>query len=273
MIRIKRLNLFSPHCYVCTDKKEVFGTIAFERVYGNPHRINITQLAFKHREIGKQLVEFVIAKYGAKSVVSFTVSVDVSHSDLLELFLSCGFRQCSHESLWKVGEFSGAPLPFRTCQNNDAQQVSQLYNSDLASHFRPSLERTPQEFYEPVFAAMASYKKRYVLEDAGSVVSCLSLTTGDNRNFIIDIYTCEGYELSYDGILGFAMGEIARRKSDFHAFVKLKSYTRSAARFEEYLRAHNFDCIQTQNVLVKDFYKPIKENMQVFSFSGGVLSN
>ena len=78
----------------------------------------------------------------------------------------------------------------------------------------------------------------------------------------------DAYGLDYDSVLNFALGEISRRKTTYYAFLKHRQYTKTADNLEEYLHKNNLNCIQTQCMLVKDFYKPIKETennpIQVF---------
>ena len=84
---------FIPESYILLDEKEIFGLITVTPAQGNPYKIYITRLIFKQNmyDTGKQLVEFVIAKYGSKGVTSFCVNVDQSHDELLQLFMKgCG---------------------------------------------------------------------------------------------------------------------------------------------------------------------------------------
>lgn len=275
---------FLPESYVLCDENEILGLITVTPTMGNPYKINISRLIFgnDYYDAGKQLVEFVIARYGAKGASSFCVTVDESHEELLQLFRDgCGFRHCSCECLWKIDNYNFEDIhaaPFRVCQNSDAEQVSSLFNSELKTLFRPSLERSKNEYKEPVFSGFTNfYKNRYVLDDPVKkrIIAYLSITTSDNLNFIIDISVSEGYNLSYDEILYFALKEISSRKTSFYAFVKQKKYTRTAENFEEYLKKCGFNCIQTQQVLIKDFYKPVKhtENaLQVFLFGDNKVS-
>ena len=277
---------FLPESYILLEKNEILGLITILPTMGNPYKIMITRLIFQNNlyDVGKQLVEFVIAKYGAQGAVSFSVIVDNSHEELFRLFLNdCGFRHCSCENLWKIENFNAAdihPAPFRVCQNSDAKSVSDLYNADLTSLYKPALQRIKTEFKEPLFAGVTNfYKNRYVLEEAAHrrIIAYLSVTTADNINFILDLSVNNGYEISYDEILAFAYNEIAVRKSNFYIFVKQKKYTNSSEKFEEYLHSRNFNCIQTQNVLVKDFYRPIKQTenvLKVFLFGeNGIATN
>ncbi len=277
---------FLPESYIYLEKDEILGMITILPTMGNPYKINITRLIFQNNlyDVGKQLVDFVLARYGAKGATSFSVTIDASHEELFDLFLNqCGFRHCSSENLWKIENFSTEgiyPAKFRVCQNSDAKKVSDLYNGELNTLYKPSLIRIKTEFKEPFFEGITNfYKNRYVLEEPSHhrIIAYMSITTTDNTNFILDLTTNNGYEIPYDEILAFAINEIASKKSYFYTFIKQKKYTKTSEKFEEYLKSKNFHCIQTQNVLVKDLYRPIrqKENvLQVFLFGeNGIAIN
>lgn len=267
---------FRPESFIFLDNDDILGLITVEPTSGNPYKIDITRLIFKqdYYSIGKQLIEYVIAKYGAKGAHSFIVYVDQSHDELCTLFAEgCGFRQCSYENLWKLDNFTPQSqylAKFRACQNADTKAIAKLYNSELNTLYKPSMERIPQEYKEPVFAGFnPCYKNRYVMEENEKIISYLSITTVDNLNFIIDISISDGYEFDYDEIINFALNEISSRKNNYTAFIKHRQYAKNADKFEEYLHKRNLNCIQTQCVFVKDFYKPIKETenvLKVFSF-------
>lgn len=79
----------------------------------------------------------------------------------------------------------------------------------------------------------------------------------------------DAYNISYDEVLNFALSEISSRKSKYCAFIKHRQYTKNADNFEKYLHERNLNCIQTQCVLVKDYYKQIKQTenaLQIFQF-------
>ena len=270
--------MFLPESYILLENNEILGLISVSPTSGNPYKINITRLIFKQNmyDIGKQLVEFVIARYGAKGAVSFRVLVDQSHDELLDLFSNgCGFRHCSYENLWKLDNFK--PLSediaaFRYSQNSDAKYIARLYNSELKNLYKPSLERIKTEYFEPFFAGFSNfYKNRYVLEEPSKhkIIAYLSITTSDNYNFIIDMSLNDAFSISYDEVINFALSQIRTRKSNFCAFLKHRQYTNYADDMEKYLHERNLNCIQTQCVLVKDFYKQIKQEekaLQLFQF-------
>ena len=274
---------FRPESYILLEDNEILGMITVEPTFGNPYKINITRLIFKNDfyNIGKQLIEYVIAKYGARGAHSFVVFVDQSHDELCSLFVQgCGFRQCSYENLWKLDNFKAntdSKTKFRACQDSDAKAVARLYNSELNALYKPSMERIPQEYKETVLHGFnAQYKNRYVLQEYDRIIAYLSITTLDNMNFIIDLSLCEGYQFDYDEIINFALSEISRRKTKFTAFLKHRQYAKNADKFEEYLHSRNLNCVQTQCVFVKDFYKPIKESegtLKIFLFDENVVAN
>ena len=269
---------FLPESYILLENGEILGLITVAPTSGNPYKINITRLIFKQNlyQIGKQLVEFVIARYGAKGAVSFRVLVDQSHDELLDLFSKgCGFRHCSYENLWKLDNFvpkTDTKATFRYSQNSDSKYIARLYNSELKNLYKPSLERIKTEYYEPLFAGLSnSYKNRYVLEEPNThkIIAYLSITTSDNYNFIIDMSLNDAFNISYDNVLNFALSQIKMRKSNFCAFLKHRQYTKYADEMEKYLHERNLNCIQTQCVLIKDFYKQIKQEektLQLFQF-------
>ena len=266
---------FLSESYVLLEDDEILGLISIAPTRGNPFKIDIGRLIFKQNmyEIGKQLVEFVIAKYGAKGAISFHVTVDQCHDELLNLFMNgCGFRHCSYKNLWKLDNFvpeSQNIAPFRNFQNSDSKYVANLYNSELKNLYRPTLERLDSEYNDPLLHGISDiYKNKYVLEEPvkGQIIAYLSITTSDNFNFIIDMSLNDAYNIQYDEVINFALNSIKSKKSEFCAFLKHRQYTINADIFEEYLHKRNLNCIQTQCVLTKDFYKQIKEPSETLKF-------
>ncbi len=256
---------FQSESFILVKDKDISGLITILCCAGNPYKINITRLIFKENEyeIGKMLTNFVIQKYGGKGAHTFTVMIDDSHDELFDLFINgCGFRQSSSETLWK----NDKPLPqkhnlkYRQIQNSDAKNITALYNSELNNIFKPSLERTYNEFKEPFFPGFCnSYKKRYMIENEQSVLAYFSITTSDNLNYIFDITTNSAYNLDYDDIINIMLCEVASKKHAFYPLVKHKKYMNEASKLEQYLTEKKYYPVQTQHILVKDFYKQIDE--------------
>ncbi len=265
---------FKSESFILIENKEILGLISVECTPGNPYKINITRLIFKENmyEIGKQLIDFVVQKNGGKGATSFIVTIDECHEELLDLFINgCGFRQCAAETLWKIEH----PTPeknnqqWRYAQNSDAIEISELYNAEIVNIYKPSLSRKPEEFMQPLFQGFTDYyKTRYVIEECKKILAYFSITTIDNLNYILDITSNSGYDIDFDKIINIMLCEIASKKKAFFPLIKQKKYTNNSEQFGQYLQAKGFIPIQTQNILVKNFYRTIpqvSEGWQVFT--------
>ena len=272
---------FRSESFILIEDKEILGLITCVCTPGNHYKINITRLIFKENryEIGKQLVEFLIQKMGGKGAHTFSVVIDECHNELFDLFVNgCGFRQCSSETLWKIEH----PIPEKTnlkwryAQNSDAKAISELYNGEVINIFKPSLLRHYKEFESEFFQGFSRfYKTRYIYEESNKVLAYFSITTEDNLNYILDITTNSGYEIDYEQIINAMLCEIARKKRAFYPIIKQKKYINNSQKLEDYLKSKNYNPIQTRHILVKDFYKAVKEeskNWNVFILGESQIS-
>lgn len=259
---------FRSESFILIENKEILGLITAVCTPGNPYKINITRLIFKENryEIGKQLVEFLVHKFGAKGANTFCVVTDESHSELFDLFVNgCGFRQCSSETLWKIEHPTPekSDLKWRYAQNSDADNIAQLYNGEVLNIFQPSLLRHPKEFQSAFFQGFTQYyKQRYICEESGKTLAYFSVTTEDNLNYILDITTNSGYEIGYDDIINVMLCDIALKKHAFYPLIKQKKYIKNSQKLENYLNSKGYMPIQTKQILVKDFYRTVKEESQ-----------
>lgn len=262
---------FMTESYVLEDSnKDVHGMISVIPANGNPQKINITKLLFKkeYYDVGKHLIEFILSRFGAKGAQTFTVAIDESHDELLKLFIDgCGFRKCASEELWRVNNIDfrmSSSNIFRHFKNSDAQAAAMLFNDSLINHFKPSLLKTKNEYNDKFFRGLTDNTEfKYVLEDVNlqTLLAYFSIKTYDNFNYVLDITVSNGYNIDYDVILGFARNEIQKRQKDFSIFIKSKKYVQNSENFEEYLKNKDFKCVQNQMILVKDFYKLIKQDI------------
>lgn len=270
---------FLPESYVIKNDEEILGMVTLSPKSGNPFKLVISRLFLEqdYFNVGKQLIDFVISKYGAKGASAFITTIDSTYNELLHLFVDgCGFRQCSSEQLWKMNEIrftKKEDVFFRPFKNSDAQEVATLFNDSVITHFKHSITRTKSEYYEPFFKGLLNISKfKYVIEDKMSqnIKAYFSIITTDNLNYILDVTTSPWYEFSWEDMLNFAVMQISKRKKSFNLYVKVKKYTMTAESFEKYLVEKDFQCVQNQIVLVKDFYKLIKDeqpNQRILLFN------
>ena len=275
---------FKSESFILIDENEILGLITTLRTPGNPYKINITRLIFKENlyEVGKQLVEYVIQKFGGLGATSFMVTIDEWHDELSNLFINgCGFRQCASETLWKIEKPTPEKVDFnwRYAQNNDANKIAELYNYEVINMYRPSLTRHSKEFQDGVFLGFNDYyKTRFVIEESKRILGYFSITTSDNLNYILDMTLNSGYDFDYDKVINIMLCEIARKKRAFYPLIKQKKYIKDSERLENYLKSKGYNPIQTKQILVKDFYKPVKQqsgNWSVFLLGEdqGVITN
>lgn len=259
---------FLSESYVIEENRDIIGMVTISPTRGNPYKLSISRLFLEHDcfSAGKQLIDFVISKYGAKGATTFHAKVDDSYDELLALFADgCGFRQCSSEQMWKMNNirFSNNNASFfRPFKNSDAQAVAVLFNDSIITHFKYSVFRTKGEYREPLYKGLDNdCKFKYVIEDESlkTIKGYFSITTNDNSNYILDVAASSWSECSWEDIISFSVSQISKRQKDFHLFVKVRKYTTTADSFENYLEKAGFKRVQNQILLVKDFYKQIKE--------------
>ena len=259
---------FLDESYLLTDKKHVLGLISVNTFKGNHKKINISRLLFLENayEAAQQLVEFVIAQYGAMGAHTFFVLVDETYSELAQLFVNnCGFRQCSYEQIIEVTKYSfrkNRNLSCRRFKNSDAKEVTEIYNDSILTHFKPTLNRREKEFCESICSGLKYLTEyRYVIEEQNSsgIIAYFKISTADNENYTVDFNYSDGYEIDLETILYFASREILRRKRRFKLFIKIKNYIRTNKQQEEYINREGFKHINTKLLLVKDFFRIVKE--------------
>ena len=124
-----------PETYVVSDiENNLRGLISIKAQTGNPYKWNIKRLflAPNSHEFGKQLIEYTIAKFGARGVDTFIVAIDDNNNDLIDLFIKgCGFRFCSTEALWEVSNINFLTQDineknFKEFKNSDAESILSL---------------------------------------------------------------------------------------------------------------------------------------------------
>lgn len=275
---------FMPESYVLSENGIIKGLICVSTTQGNPEQINIKRLLFENNDYltGKKLIKFIIRHYGEKGAKNFKVVVDNKQKDLEQLFINgCGFRCCSYENLWDIShDFNYfkpiEPIDFIPANDDYSRQIAELINSEIITHYQPALQRNENEFKTPLLKFFDNkYENNYILFNNKTAIAFLTIQTNDNYNFIISLTKNNGYKLNYDTIISFALKSIAaKRNSKFKAYLKQNKYLKFAQDYETYLHSREYSCIQTQHVLVKEFYKPIKQEFQTFVFGENkVLSN
>lgn len=260
---------FLPESYALEHHNNIAGAICTTPSIGNHQKWIINQLLLNKNDLeaGKELVNFIISRYGAKGATSFVTKIDSSFDDILRLFIDgCGFRQCSSEQLWSFEEirFSNRGNTFfRPFKNSDAQAVAMIFNDSVMTHFKHSISKTKDEYKDTFCSGLNNdYSLNFVVEDKQfkTVSAHFSITTSDNLNYVLNISKSIWYECEWEDILQFSVDQISKRTKKFKLHVRIKKYTINAEHFEKYLAEKGAKQTKNEIVLVKDFYRVIKEN-------------
>lgn len=273
-----------PETYVISDiDNHLKGLISVKAQTGNPYKWQIKRLflAPNCHEEGKQLVEYIIAKFGARGVDTFYAATNDNQTELIDLFIKgCGFRFCSTESLWDVSNINFLvsnidEKHFKPFKNSDAQKVADLYNENLITHYKYSLSKEKDEFNDRLIQGFNEETDfKYVLEDEknGAIKSFIEIKTFDNKNYFVDSIVPQQYIDLYPMILSFAVKKIIKRNKNFKLYIKNRKYLQSGEQLEAFFKENRFELLQNNAILVRDFFKTVREESKSFNsavvFSG-----
>jgi len=266
---------FLNESYVISENNEAMGAITISPIVGNYSKLAISQLFFNENayDVAKELINFVISHYGANGASAFYVTFDETLYELINLFTTaCGFRQCSAEEIWEVTKKTfhrPETFKYRRLKDSDLKEISDIYNDSLITYFKPTLERSKTEFAEFFCHGLTcSTAYRYVIEDnsSGKIIGYFLISTDDNENYLVDFNYSDGYYIDFDGIMHCATREILKRKRHFKLFIKIKRYLKTSEPQKNYFVENNFQWVKTKLLLVKEFYKLIKQESPLKEF-------
>ena len=262
---------FAPDSYIAIEDDKICGLVTLKAQEKNPQSWRITKLFLDENgyDVGRQLVSFVIARYGAMGANTFSVKVDENHEELLELFSKgCGFRVCASEQLWKMTEFKVGSSSldkgfFRPFKDADSKAASSIHNDLIFPHFRYSLAKKPEEYENIIFSGLhkTSYFK-YVIEDGSehAIKGYFCIQTDDNENFTLDVDLVSAFDGYLEDVINFSISQIMMRRKKFNLYFLNKKYQTNGAKTEKFLSENGFKNVKNQIILVKDYYKRIAED-------------
>ena len=262
---------FAPDSYIAIEDNKICGLVTLKAQEKNPQSWRITKLFLDENgyDVGRQLVSFVIARYGAMGANTFSVKVDENHEELLELFSKgCGFRVCASEQLWKMTEFKVGSSSldkgfFRPFKDADSKAAASIHNDLIFPHFRYSLAKKPEEYENIIFSGLhkTSYFK-YVIEDGSehAIKGYFCIQTDDNENFTLDVDLVSAFDGYLEDVINFSISQIMMRRKKFNLYFLNKKYQTNGAKTEKFLSENGFKNVKNQIILVKDYYKRIAED-------------
>ena len=257
--------------YVTFDNDDnLKGLISVKAHRGNPYKWEIKRLFLdkNSHDVGKQLVDYIIAKFGARGVDTFYIAVDDTNTELIDLFIKgCSFRYCSTEELWSVTNVNFIDNnfdedEFKFFKNEDSKLCAELYNDCLNALYKYSLSKENSEFDDKFLKGLyTDVDFKYILEDKKNknLKSFIEIKTVDNINYFLDIILPSQYSDLYPKILSFALKKIIKRNKNFKLYIKNRKYLQSGEFIENFCRENRFELLQNSAILVRDFFKSVKE--------------
>lgn len=266
---------FLQECYVAVEEKEILGLIGLipDGKQKTRWKINRLVLTINAYETGKQLIDYIINKYGGSGVETFITTIDENYPEAISLFKNaCSFRSCSQIHIWEKEnlEFNSAlvNLGLRNIRFSDAVKLQELDEQNLFPQFRASLAKHVSDFKfgfkNQVLNYFRGYEvKRAVFENPGKNApeGYFMISTKDNINFFADITLSLAYQDYYENILNSITWYVKSRNENAKLYVYVRKYYQSSKALGEILSKFNFKPYYSSQVLVKDYWKvtPLSE--------------
>lgn len=260
--------------FIAINDESVKAFISLEAASGNSRKWFIKKLFLDRNsfEEGKQLIDFVVAKYGALGADTFCVLVDEADETSAGLFSKqCGFRLCSREIIYETDDYKFLDTNddlidknlFEIFKNSNSKEAAEFYKEALFPHFRFSLEKDFQEFKNSPFNFyFKSSVKKLFLKENNHIYAFIEIQNCLNNDKIIDLIVAKSHEYDYFRILKSIIYYIKQLNSDSKIYVLCRNYIMSAKVYESFLKENNFKQSQAKFLFVKDFYKPV-DNTEV----------
>lgn len=262
---------FMEEVYIACDSKNIKSLISIKPINHNNKRFEIVKFYLDNdsNTKGKLLMDYVVSKFAAKGVISFTAYVDENKLDVINLFSnSCGFRNFSSHQFYKVNKenFDETKtfddIYIEKSKNITAKNIAQLYNESLQPYFRLPLEKSHNEFKNCVFDIFKNNTFIFNIYNKNNNELCgfIRLLTYDNLNYIMDMTLLNPFCHNFESILAYCYKFLDSRFKNFNLIFKNKKYQINSNFFEDYFKDNKINMVYREIVLVKDYFNYIKEN-------------
>jgi len=264
---------FLQESYVAVEDNEILGLIGIIADGHEKSRWKINRLILNTNayDVGKQLVDYVVNKYGGAGIETFLTVIDDRHEEAISLFKNaCMFRSCAQIQVWSIDNLSDLVdnqeiTDFVPQKPYHSQKLYELYQQALFPQFRPSLTKSPKDFeISLVMKLQMSLKKesidRFVLNnpDKKSIEGYFTIYTADNKDFWFDVVLSLGYTEYYETILKFVVKFVTDKNPSAKLNVYARKYFQNSSKLVDLLEKNNFKWSRSYQVLVKDYWKPAK---------------
>lgn len=262
---------FLSESYVAIEDRTIQGLIGLSRDGNHPKRWKINHLILSANALntGKQLIQYVIHKYGGLGVENFVTVIDENNIEVIDLFKNgCGFRSCSKIEVWQKDTPEPVQIPdivvnIRKAKKSDAVELQDLESQSLFPQFRISLQKNTQDFKFGLKTKIYDYFKRHnvqrlVLENPkrNSIEGYIFILTTDNQNFWADIVLSAPYQGYYGDLIDYVSNYVAFKNRSAKLNIYNRKYYQANEKLSSTLNSCGFALQNAYQVLVKDYWKP-----------------
>lgn len=270
---------FFQETYVAVEKNEVLGLISLtpDTKQKTRWRINKLILNVNAYDVGKQLIDFVVNKYGGAGVETFITILEDTSAEAIALFMNnCGFRSCTHIHIYENDSpqldscFMDNFDILRDVKPSDAKNLQEFDQQSIFPQFRISLAKCEGDFKVGLKSKFTNkivgyQAKKFILEDKLKKIieGYINIITSDKKHFYVDIILSPAYQEYYHDILKYISGYIKTINKDAILSVYVKKYYQSSEKLKESLVNMGFIPTSNYQVLVKDYWKVSKSPSEI----------
>ncbi len=266
---------FLPGIFVATADNQVLGLVWISRDGHRLDRWKIDQViidpdTYAAYDVGKQLMYYVINKFGGMGVETFLAYVDPHYTEGLALLKECGFRHCTKLHAYhldgadeRLKQATVQIHGLREARRLDARRLQELHSETLVPEVRISLRQSPQDLYPGPLDQMrrrcqGEFYKRWVVSQGSRdyLQGSVSISTWDYKNFDISLLVSPAWEDGYEPLLAFAVQQVYKSTSSPRITMSVYEFQKTKM---EAMAKMGFQRDWTTEILVKDYWIPIKD--------------
>ena len=264
---------FMEEVYIAYDNKDINSLISVKPINHNNKRFEIVKFYLDNNSNtkGKLLMDYVVSKFAAKGVISFTAYVDENKFDVINLFLNnCGFRNFSSHQFFKItneninNNLSFNDIYIEKSKKSTLKDIVKIYNESIQPYFRKPLEKSQNEFKCSIFNIFSNNTFIFNIYNKNNNELCgfIRLLTYDNLNYIMDITLLNPFSHNFNNILNYCYNFLNDKFKNFNLIFKNKKYQINSNIYENYFKENKISMVYREIVLVKDYFNYIKENTE-----------
>ena len=260
---------FMPGIYVAVARDDVMGLVWLTQDGHRNNRWSIDELIIdpdqSTYDIGTQLVNFVINRYGGGGVQTFLAYVDQSQDQALGLFKSCGFRRATRLHTYRhatPGELSlqaDSIKGLREATRHDAEKLKALHTDMLPPEVRISLQRHAHDFngQGPIGRASEKAKgglfKRWVVDDPvrDNLQGAVDISSDNHEDYRLNIMLHPGWNDNAEALIHFGIQQVLSISKNNRIQIDVYDFDKATQQAAATL---GFTLTATLEVLVKDYW-------------------